>query len=149
MFDESCSDSPDSRHFAILTYAGEIRFGPAYFTLSIDGRSFGERLFGHGVLWSPDSAIVCVTEWHTIDYEAGPITSLLLIRPGDWTYYSFPRVTKGFASPNYFIDDSLVLCHTDLHHGGSVHANVELETDLGKIEDWQPIEWPDLPTRVS
>jgi hypothetical protein len=61
--------SPDGRHEAELIYAGEIPFGPQYFNLRIDERSFGSRLFGYGFLWSPDSSMVVLTEWHTSDRE--------------------------------------------------------------------------------
>ena len=79
--------------------------------------------------------MVCLQEWHTLDYTDGPVTSLLLVRPCDWTYATFPRVIKGFASPDHFADSSLVLRHSDLHFGAA-QAKVELETDLSSIEDW-------------
>ena len=135
-FDESRSDSPDGNHHATLTFAGEIRFGPCYFTLQMDHRNFGERLFGQCVLWSPDSSIACLQEWHTIDYGVGPITSLLLVRPRDWTYFAFPQIRKGFASPNTFIDDSLVLRHSERQN----NTTVDRETDLSQIEAWLPLQ---------
>ncbi len=135
-FDESRSDSPNDQHHAILTFDGEIRFGPCYFSLSINDRSFGNRIFGQCVLWSPDSSTVCLQEWHTTNYSAGPITSLLLVRPDDWTYFAFPRIDRGWASPNHFLDDSLVLAHTEDH----LTAKAERETDLEKITDWSPLQ---------
>ena len=130
--------SPDGRHEAELIYAGEIPFGPQYFSLRIDERSFGSRLFGCGLLWSPEGSMVVLTEWHTSNCEKGPITSLLLIRPGDWTYSRFPIIEKGFASADYFVDNTLVLRHSDrLFTGGS--NVVQRETDLATIGDWKPI----------
>jgi hypothetical protein len=132
------SKSPDGRHEAELSYAGEIPFGPAYFTLRINSRTFANRTFGHGALWSPDSSILVVTEWHTIDRERGPITSLLLIRLDDWTCSRFPILDKGFALANYFVGHSMVLRHTDeIFQGGSF--KVERETDLSTIDDWNPL----------
>jgi hypothetical protein len=120
---------------AELIYAGEIPFGPQYFTLRIDEKTFGQRIFGWGLLWSPDSTMIALTEWHTADRSEGPITSLLLIRLKDWTYSRFPIVQKGFASPDHFIGQSLVLRHTDrLYTGGSF--TVQRETDLATIHDW-------------
>ena len=49
--------SPDGLHTAHLAVGGEIRFGPLYFSLSVDGRSFGERIFGDAHLWSPASTL--------------------------------------------------------------------------------------------
>ena len=88
---DGLSSSPAGDHAAELTYAGEIPFGPSYFSLRIDARSFGDRVFGDGVLWSPDGSIVAVTEWHTTDRAAGPITSRkcpredLNLHPVTWT----------------------------------------------------------------
>jgi len=130
--------SPDGSHDAELIYAGEIPFGPQYFKLRIDGRSFGSRIFGGGALWSPDSKIVVLTEWHTSDRKLGPITSLLLIRPDEWTYAGFPRIDKGFASADYFLGDSLVLRHSDRIFTGGSYV-VQRETDLAKIDDWMPL----------
>lgn len=128
--------SPDGRHEAELIYAGEVRFGPQYFNLRIDDRSFGSRLFGWGLLWSPDSTILVLTEWHTSDESTGPITSLLLLRPVGWMYSRFPIIQKGFASPDHFIGQSLVLRHTDrLYTGGAF--TVQRETDLATIYDWE------------
>lgn len=139
VFVDSKSESPNGCHYVKLTYAGEVRFGPCYFNLVVDDRSFGERIFGQCALWSPDSSIVCLQEWHTLDYTAGPLTSLLLVRPADWTYYSFQRVTKGFASPDYFVDSSLVLRHSDFYFSAG-QAKVELETDLSEIDEWLPLQ---------
>ncbi|GKT26371.1 hypothetical protein [Acidovorax sp. SUPP3334] len=38
--------SSDGTHRAALRLEGEIRFGPAYFRLSIDGRDIPHRIFG-------------------------------------------------------------------------------------------------------
>lgn len=131
--------SPNGKHVAELTYLGEIPFGPEYFTLEIDSRVLANRVFGRGILWSPDSSILVATEWHTTDRELGPITSLLLIRPADWTYSRFPILKKGFASPSYFVGNSLALRHTDwIHEGGSYR--VERETNLATIDDWEPFK---------
>lgn len=132
------SKSPDGSHEAELSFAGGIPFGPAYFTLRIDSRSFADRVFGDGALWSPDSSILVVTEWHTTDRERGPITSLVLIRPDDWMCSRFPMLSKGIALSNYFVGQSKILRHTDwIFQGGSF--KVERETDLATIDDWKPM----------
>lgn len=136
------SKSPNGKHEAELIYDGEMSFGPEYFILRVDSRSFGDRTFGQGALWSPDSSILVVTEWHTLDRGSGPITSLLLIRPDDWTYSRFPELSNGSAITNYFVGDSLLLRHTDkiydkIYKDGCF--NVERETDLSTIDDWKPL----------
>lgn len=67
-------ESPDRKHVAVLTYINEIRYGPPYFSLSVDGISFGVRIFGDVYLWSGDSRFFAVQEWMTTNY---------LGRPGD------------------------------------------------------------------
>lgn len=43
------SISPNGKHKAQLNYVGEIRFGPAYFRLELDGKILPGRLFGEAV----------------------------------------------------------------------------------------------------
>lgn len=90
-------------------------------------------------MWSPDSTMLVVTEWHTSDREMGPITSLLVIRPDDWTYARFPIIEKGFASADYFVENTLTLRHSDrIFRGGSFV--IERETDLRTIGYWKPLD---------
>ncbi|MFJ5379104.1 hypothetical protein ACIPSX_17325 [Pectobacterium sp. CHL-2024] len=52
--------SLDRQHTAMLIYAGEVRFGPSYFSLSIDGKALDNRVFGKDMLWSPDLRYLAV-----------------------------------------------------------------------------------------
>jgi len=140
---EGATKGPDGLHDAELIFAGEVPFGPQYFNLRIDGRSFDSRIFGGGVLWSPDSKIVMLTEWHTSDRERGPITSLLLIRPDEWAYTRFPRLDKGLSSADYILGNSLILRHSDKILTGGSYV-VQRETDLAKIDDWKPLPAVDV-----
>jgi hypothetical protein len=47
--------SPNQKLDVFLEYAGEIRFGPCYFTLSLGDIVFRSRVFGGEVFWSEDS----------------------------------------------------------------------------------------------
>ncbi|MEQ9891907.1 hypothetical protein [Pectobacterium aroidearum] len=69
----------DRQHTAMLIYAGEIRFGPPYFSLSIDGNALEGRVFGKELLWSPDSRYLAVQEWLSTAERDGPQTALLCI----------------------------------------------------------------------
>lgn len=71
--------SPDGKREARLVIAGEIRFGPQYFSLILDGKKLPERSFGEGLLWSPDSRYLAVQEWMTTEESDGPITRALVI----------------------------------------------------------------------
>ena len=52
----------DLQHTAMLISAGEIRFGPSYFSLSIDGKALDERVFGKDMQWSQDSRYLTVQD---------------------------------------------------------------------------------------
>ncbi|MGZ9234327.1 MAG: hypothetical protein ACXW4E_02270, partial [Anaerolineales bacterium] len=72
------SRSPNLMREAVLKHNGEIRFGPAYYSLMIDKISFGERVFGGSYLWSPNSQYFAIQEWESATEERGPRTQLLL-----------------------------------------------------------------------
>jgi hypothetical protein len=71
--------SPDHKHDAHFIYEGDIRFGPSYFKLEIDGKEIKGRIFGNVFCWSEDSRYLAVQEWLTLDYQHGPITRVVLI----------------------------------------------------------------------
>src|SRR3954468_24503010 len=96
------SPSPDAQHNAHFVCAGEIRFGPLYYSLTVDDYSFGQRIFGDAHLWSPSSNLLAVQEWLTIDYSEGPITALVLIDLSLRREASVARATKGFIVPEAF-----------------------------------------------
>ena len=96
------SPSPDALHIAHFVLAGEIRFGPFYYALSVDDYSFGQRIFGTAHLWSHSSAFLAVQEWLTIDYSEGPITALVIIDLQLGREASVARATKGFIVPETF-----------------------------------------------
>nr|WP_240349019.1 hypothetical protein [Pectobacterium versatile] len=65
----------DRQHTAMLICIGEIRFGPPYFSLSIDGKELEGRVFGKDMLWSPDSRYLAVQEWLSTAERDGPQTA--------------------------------------------------------------------------
>ncbi|AVS69081.1 hypothetical protein C8247_00520 [Paracidovorax avenae] len=89
--------SPDGLHRADLRFEGEIRFGPEYFRLTIDGREVPHRIFGRPLCWSPDSRIVVAQEWLTTDYGEGPVTFAALIDVQAWAIARQEVAVKGFA----------------------------------------------------
>src|SRR5215211_4691595 len=102
------SPSPDAQHTAHFAFSGEIRFGPAYFSLTVDDFSFGQRIFGDAHLWSPPSNLLAVQEWLTIDYSEGPITALVLINLERGREATVARATKGFIVPEAFDGSSIM-----------------------------------------
>lgn len=106
------SPSPDQRHKALLAFSGEVRFGPSYYRLSVDGSPLGERIFGDAHLWSPGSDLLAVQEWLTLDYSKGPITALVLIDVEHRREARIDQATKRFLVPERFEDRVLVYRET-------------------------------------
>lgn len=94
--------SPDGARRAVFTCLGEIRFGPNYFSLEVDGVTFEGRIFGEPSLWSADSQYLALQEWETIKESEGPITRLLLLDVQGRMEIVLARAVKGMAIPVSF-----------------------------------------------
>ena len=129
------SPSPDTQHMARLLFSGEIRFGPAYYSLSVDDHSFGERIFGDAHLWSPSSSFLAVQEWLTLDYSEGPITALVIIDLKQGREASVERVTKGFVLPKAFKGSTVVY----RKQFGGQEVDQDFEVDTTKITEWKAL----------
>jgi hypothetical protein len=117
--------SPDLLHQAVLKYVGEIRFGPAYYSLTIDKISFGERVFGNSYLWSPDSRYFAVQEWETTRESYGPQTRLLLIDLDLKQECVLARAERSFIVPQKFEKNKLI--YTKEYHQLSTIKEFEIE----------------------
>ncbi len=61
-----------------LQYYGEIRFGPSYFRLFINGNELIDRIFGQLHCISANERYVAFEEWLTTNYSDGPITRVVI-----------------------------------------------------------------------
>jgi hypothetical protein len=127
--------SPDRQHSAHFAYSGEVRFGPPYFSLSVDAHSFGQRIFGDAYLWSPGSNLLAVQEWLTLDYSEGPITALLIIDLRQGREVSAARAIKQFVVPTAFEGP---ICAYRKDYGGQAGAE-RFEVDTTKIANWKAL----------
>lgn len=119
------SISPDNSRKAVLEYANEIRFGPAYYHLKVDDTSFGGRVFGNSFLWSPDSRFFAVQEWESTSETQGPKTRLLLIDLENKRECVLSRAEQGFIIPQQFDNDKLI--YTKKYPGKGVENEFEIE----------------------
>jgi hypothetical protein len=126
------SPSPNTLHTAHFVLGGEIRFGPFYYSLSVDDYSFGQRIFGTAHLWSPSSAFLAVQEWLTIDYSEGPITALVLIDVRLRRAATLVHTTKRFLVPESFNESIIVYREENAGHGVVKHFDV----DITKVTEW-------------
>jgi hypothetical protein len=129
------SPSPDGQHTAHFAFSGEIRFGPAYYALSVDGSSFDQRIFGSAHLWSPSSTLLAVQEWLTLDYSEGPITALVLIDVHLRRELTVAQATKKFMVPDVF--EGSIIVYREEHAGRDVIKHFDL--DAAKLKAWKKL----------
>ena len=132
--------SPDGRHEAELRYVGEIRFGPPYHSLCVDGISMGGRVFGDAVLWSPDSRYLAVQEWLTTDEAEGPITTLCVVDVVERRTCRLSRADGGFVEPQSFEGGAITYVASYM---GDFEVR-EFEMDLEQVRSWRPLEGADV-----
>jgi hypothetical protein len=130
------STSPDNQHSAFLDYSGEIRFGPAFYTLKVDTISFGKRVFGNRFLWSPDSRYFAIQEWQTVSEALGPQTQLLFIDLETKSECVFSKVEQGFIVPKKFENGKLI--YAKEYYGRGVAK--EFEIDFPLLATWEDIK---------
>ncbi len=137
--------SPGGGHTAQFLYAGEIRFGPAYYTVELDGRLlrkrlFGKRYFGEACLWSSDSRYLALSEWRSLSEARGPDTQLVVIDIRAQHECAAGRMRGGFAEPVRFEGSTLVYTRTSFSFDKEVRAHVETcVIDLAAWRDWRKV----------
>jgi len=129
--------SPNGEHVASLSMEGEIRFGPPYFTLALDGKALADRTFGSSPLWSSDSKYVFVQEWLSWIESTGPQTVLICFDVQSWRESKIAQI-KGWVAPDSVSDGCLTYSQTQqTDQGRETHKH---EIALSSITDWQPIK---------
>lgn len=129
------SPSPNTQHTAHFVASGEIRFGPLYYSLSVDDYAFDQRIFGDAHLWAPSSKLLAVQEWLTLDYAEGPITALVLIDLVHGRETVIARATKAFIVPEEFNDSTIVYRVDAARHDNIQHFAV----DTTEIQEWNSL----------
>lgn len=130
------SISPNDSHKAVLEYANEIRFGPAYYYLKVDDISFSGRVFGISFLWSPDSRFFAVEEWKSTSEVMGPKTQLLLIDLETRRECALSWADHGFIIPKQFEGSKLI--YVKQYFGKGVENEFEIE--FLPLTRWKDIE---------
>ncbi|WP_167882674.1 hypothetical protein [Leptospira licerasiae] len=125
--------SPNKKHKYELIYDGEIRFGPPYYSLKINGKLVKNRIFGEDAKWSNDSRYLAVQEWLTIDYAEGPITRVMLFDLEMNKYITFKELEKGFVEKFKFINNNFIYVRD---YGGRKRTYEEVQVDLSIIKKW-------------
>lgn len=124
--------SPDGKHKLSFFLEGEIRYGPSYYKLELNGKPIKNRIFGFVNLWHPESRFLALQEWLTTDYQEGPITSLTIVDLKEMLIANISTLPKGFISPINFEED-VIIYQKDYSFG----QKGEFEMDLRTVKNWQ------------
>lgn len=125
--------SPGKVHGFDFIYEGEIRFGPTYYKLKLDGELINNRIFGFEFKWHPESKYLALQEWLTTDYKKGPITALTIV---DLKTRKFAKISKaegGFIKPLKFENELIVFEKEYLASGKTVEYKINYE----QIQNWE------------
>jgi hypothetical protein len=132
--------SPDGSHAAEFLYAGEIRFGPPFYTVELDGRLLSKRLFrkryfGASCSWSSDSRYFALSEWLSRSESRGPETQVVVIDIPNRQECAVDRVRGGFAEPARFEGNTLIYTETFYSHEQKAHSDT-CRVDLTTWREW-------------
>jgi hypothetical protein len=125
--------SPGKVHGFDFIFEGEIRFGPTYFKIKLDGELVESRVFGFEFKWHPESEYLALQEWLTTDYQKDPITALTLVDLKTRKFVKISKAEKGFIRPIKFEND-LIIFEKDYLASGK---KIEYEINYRKIENWE------------
>lgn len=122
------------KHSAVFNYAGEIRFGPPYFNLEIDGSKIANRLFSDNPVWSENENFLALQEWNSTKESMGPNMRICIFDLSNGREYTGKPI-HGYTVPKHFEDNLLIYEKRDWSKGYEVIKTIEL--DIEKIENWR------------
>jgi hypothetical protein len=141
-WDISITDSSGDA-FASLRYAGEVRFGPAYYHLRLAGYESGERLFGGCYLYDDSQSILALQEWMDRRFDS-PNTSLLLLDLRQRRECRVAGCSDGFISATSIDPETLIFGRS--RYG--LHASTSVsEIAYRELDRWQP--FPTIAARAT
>ncbi|MCR9264128.1 MAG: hypothetical protein NXH86_08205 [Flavobacteriaceae bacterium] len=125
--------SPGKIHGFDFIFEGEIRFGPTYYKLKLDGELIKDRVFGFEFKWHPESKYLALQEWLTTDYQKGPITALTIVDLKTRKFAKISKAEKGFIKPLKFQNELIIFEKEYLASG----KTVEYEINYEQIKNWE------------
>ncbi len=128
--------APDKSRAAVLTYVGEIRFGPPYYSLGIGEIDFGERIFGNSSLWSNNSRFFAIQEWLSTQERSGPRTLLIVVEPAAGRECIVSGAEHGFIEPKAFESQQIIYVKNYFAPG----VQREFESNFLDLPRWQPLQ---------
>ena len=128
--------SPDGKHRVTFIYEFEIRFGPAYFRVQLDGVEISGKFFGLKCVWSDDSRYSALELWNKTREKDGPDTSLFVIDWSQMRSYHALRAKGGFITPLGFNGDIVTY---KMSFFWETARDVEFEVELSQASGWEKI----------
>lgn len=125
--------SPGEVHGFDFIFEGEIRFGPTYYKLKLDGELIENRIFGFEFKWHPESRYLALQEWLTTDYQKGPITALTIVDLKTRKLAKISKAEKGFIKPLKFENEVIIFEKEYLESG----EKIEYEINYEQIQNWE------------
>lgn len=129
---EGAYKSPGGKHCFDFIFEGEIRFGPAYYNIKLDGEIIPNRTFGFEFKWHPEAKYLALQEWLTTDYKEGPITTLTLVDMANKKLARVSRADGGFIKPVKFENNHIIFVKEYFDTG----KKSEFEINLNEVEGW-------------
>ena len=125
--------SPGKKHGIDFLFEGEIRFGPTYYRVQLDGEEISDRIFGFEFKWHPESKYLALQEWLTTDYQLGPITTLTLVELESRKSARISKADKGFIRPIRF-ENEIIIFEKEFPASGK---KGEYELNLDEVVNWE------------
>ncbi len=131
--------SPDGKYNLAFRYIGDIRFGPSFYRLRVNGQLIKDQYFSQCFLWSSDSRYLAVQKWLEINPHHGPHTAVMIIDLSRGVYAEIAKTYRGIASPIRFTKDGIVYSKEYIAPGlPPIFEERKVFTD---IKSWQKLEF--------
>ena len=126
--------SPGKKHSFKFILEGDIRFGPSYYKVELDGKLIANRRFGFEFMWHPGNKYLALQEWLTTDERNGPFTTLTLVDLEKRNLARISEAEQGFIVPLGF-RNNLIIFNKEYYGTGK---KVEFEINLDNVTNWEP-----------
>ena len=138
--------SPNGEFILSFRYIGDIRFGPSFFRMKINGNIVKDMYFTRSFVWSADSRYLAVQKWIELDPHNGPHTSIFLmdLKRDVWT--EIAKTYKGLVNPVRINNEQIVFSKEYIAPG--LPPYFEERKKFQDIKSWKKMEYF-VPTKDS
>ena len=131
--------STNNIHVIKFINAGDIRFGPEFYKIELDGEKINNRVFSASPIWSDDDRYLAIQEWETRMESNGPNMKLCII-DFELKRQFMGMPIHGYTAPKHFEDHLLIYEKRDWSKGYEIITTIEL--NINTIKTWKKIYLP-------